>query len=341
MVLPRSNVTGQVDWMQRVSVFIGTMVVAASLLLGLLLARIISRPITRLSTHVRKIGGGHFDEKIHVQSTAELEQLSNAVNDMTDQLKEQVHLRAAKEAAERANEARSSFFNRVTHELRTPLNAIIGYTEMLDEHPVIRRDPDLRDDLRRVMQASRQLLTLINDLLDLAKAEAGRMRIDYTEFSINDLVREVEETMRPLIEQNHNTLEIDASGVEGPIVSDRGKLRQILLNLLSNAAKFTRNGRIELQVRSDPAHLHFRVSDTGRGIPPEKLKDMFEPFSQADNDVQGTGLGLTISRQLAQMLGGEVELASTVDRGTTADVYLPLRRTRPDMQATIAVAEEK
>lgn len=322
-VVPVQVISGETTDLQRNMAIAGILCALVALLLGVSLSRRIANPIQRMANAVRNISASGLDVEIDPQRTAELQQLGTALTDMTRQLKEQVALRAEKEAVERSAEAKSAFFARVTHELRTPLNAIIGYSELLEEQDVVLKDPVAREDLRRIMQASRQLLRLINDLLDLAKAEAGRMPIQWTEVDVSDLVREVEETVRPLVRQNENVMTVE-NECNAVFQSDYDKLRRILLNLLANSAKFTRGGAITLKVRCDNSHIRFTVADTGVGIDKDRLQEMFEPFTQASITSEGTGLGLTITRQLTHLLGGDIEIDSAPGVGTRVDLYFPV-----------------
>ncbi len=322
-VLPESNLTGTYVPRQRRAVLENVLIVAVAALLGWYLSRRLSRPIAQLANHMKQIGEGRFEQKIDLRTTTEFEQLSNAVNEMTRRVQEQVRLQAEKEAIQRSAEAKTAFFNRVTHDLRTPLNAIIGYTEMLEELQRIRRDKTVHEDLQRIMQASRQLLHLINDLLDLAKAEAGGMQLRIAEIELAPLLAEVESVSRPLSAKNGNVLVFQVDEDCRRLRTDPQRLKQILLNLISNAAKFTHNGQIDVRVRCDSAHISFQVKDTGMGIPRDKMERIFEPFAQASMTDEGTGLGLAISRQLTELLGGEIEVASEVGQGTVVQVLLP------------------
>ncbi len=323
-VLPDANVTGQSRALQQNAVQFGAAIIIATLLLGLLLARFLSRPIARLAAHLNTIGEGKFDGELNLTTTVELSQLSDVVNDMSRRLREQVRLQAEKEAIERTSAARNAFFSRVTHELRTPLNAIIGYTEMLEESESIRRDPAAREDLRRIIRASRQLLKLINDLLELAKAESSALSIRLADVDPADVIREVEEIARPLALKQHNRLITVTTDAPRSIRTDPQRLKQVLLNLIANSARFTTDGTITLHVAADRTHACFTVSDTGVGMPPEKVQQMFEPFEQMQMNTEGTGLGLAISRQLTHMLGGEIDASTAPGAGMTVRIYLPL-----------------
>ena len=241
-------------------------------------------------------------------------------------------LLGARRAAERANAAKSTFLANMSHELRTPLNAIIGYSEMLADDAGDGGYESLLPDLERIRSAGRHLLTLINDVLDLSKIEAGKMELHVETFEVAGILDGVATTVRPLIEQNANRLVLADLEALGTMHSDATRLRQILLNLLSNAAKFTDGGTITLAAEraaeaSSVDWLTFRVTDTGIGMTPEQVGNLFEAFAQAEaataSRYGGTGLGLAISRLLCRMMGGTVEVESAAGEGTTFTVHLP------------------
>jgi len=240
-------------------------------------------------------------------------------------------LLAARREAEDASKAKSQFLASMSHELRTPLNAIIGYSEMVQEEAEELGASGLATDVTRIRTAGRHLLALINDILDLSKIEAGKMELHRETFDLAALVDEILATAQPLIEKNANRLELQCPPGIGTMHADLTKVRQMVLNLLSNAAKFTDHGTITLIVEREPGAggdaFMLRVRDSGIGMTPAQMDRLFEAFSQADAATAakygGTGLGLTITKHFAQMMGGDVTVESRPGVGSTFTIRLP------------------
>ena len=234
----------------------------------------------------------------------------------------------ARQDAEAANRAKSQFLANMSHELRTPLNAILGYAELVREEAEERGVPEFAPDLDRIAGAGRHLLTLINDVLDLSKIEAGKVELVAASFPVRRVVDDVRATVEPLVARRSNTLTVRCGDEVGSMHSDETRIRQVLFNLLSNASKFTERGIITLAVTRAGDTMVFAVSDTGIGMTPEQQGRLFEAFVQADSSITskygGTGLGLAISRRLCRLMGGDVEVASEIGRGTTFTVRLPV-----------------
>ena len=264
--------------------------------------------------------------------------------DITSRKRQEKELKEAKVAAEAANATKSQFLATMSHELRTPLNAIIGYTEMMQEEAEDNGHDEYVPDLKKVHSSAKHLLALINDVLDLSKIEAGKMDLYLETVEVKPLIDDVVAVVAPLVDKKANRLSVNLGPNLGAIHADITKVRQSLFNLLSNASKFTERGTITLDVyRSwqDGAEIfHFIVSDTGIGMNKEQLGRMFQAFTQADASTTrkfgGTGLGLVISRNFCQMMGGDITVESEEGKGTKFTIVLPVVVVDPKAKAQTA-----
>jgi signal transduction histidine kinase/CheY-like chemotaxis protein len=305
----------------------------------------VSRPIRSMAHGMKELASGNMQADVSIGDRQdEIREMGEAVavfKDSMIQVQElaekqraaAIEIREAKEAAEQANQAKSAFLANMSHELRTPMNAIIGYSEMLTEDAEDAGNEEAASDLKKIHAAGNHLLALINDVLDLSKIEAGKMDLYLESFEIPATVEEVVTTIDALVKKNDNTLRVEVDPALGAMRADVTKVRQALFNLLSNAAKFTREGEIGLVVKGEREQgvdwVSMAVTDSGIGIPAEKIDHVFDEFSQADQtttrDYGGTGLGLPISRRFCQMMGGDITVESTVGEGSRFTIRLPIQ----------------
>ena len=265
------------------------------------------------------------------QRTAQLTAANKLLRiEIAERKRAEIALQEALHKAEAASRAKSTFLANMSHELRTPLNAIIGYSEMLEEEALESGLEDIIPDTQKIHNAGKHLLTLINDILDLSKIEAGRMELYLEKFDLGNLIEEVVATLHPLVEKNHNQLQVSCCVNLGVMYADLTKVRQILFNLLSNALKFTEGGTVILSATRERSGgsdwVYLQVSDTGIGMSAEQQQGLFQPFMQGDASTTrkygGTGLGLAISRLFCQMMGGDITLESELGVGSTFTVKL-------------------
>ena len=340
--------------------------VATGLLLSgiYFLSRRISQPIATITEAAIQLQNGQLNQSIPVASLDEIGFLAQVFNHMAYQLKESfaalersnqelesrvndrtAELVEAKETAESAARTKNVFLANMSHELRTPLNSIIGYSEMLEEDAESIGEDSFVPDLRKIQGSSKHLLNLIDSILDLSKIEAGRMELQLEPVNIAALAQDVLATIHPVAEAKFNNVVFNNVSTVGAIESDSGKLRQCLLNLLSNANKFTDQGQLTLTINTisyqSENYLEITVTDTGIGMEQDQLEKIFKAFIQADTSSTrrygGTGLGLTITREFVRMLGGTITAESELGKGSTFTILLP--QIVPSVQRKLAVAK--
>jgi signal transduction histidine kinase len=297
---------------------VGSLLLA--LALGLLLSDSLVVPLQKTQRRLATIAAGHFSEHLEVPNRDEIGALAADVNRMSDELQ-----RVYRELV-LASERKSEYVTNMSHELRTPLNAIIGFSEVLHEQMFGELNERQLGYVNDVLEAGRHLLSLINDLLDLAKIEGGWMELELSAVALPGVLQSAISLHQERATRAGITLFLESEPEEITVTADERRLRQVVFNLLSNAVKFTPvGGRVDISARADNGHVEIAVADTGRGIPAGDLERVFEEFKQSSDGkkVEGTGLGLPLSRKLVELHGGRLWVESVAGRGSTFRFTLP------------------
>ncbi|HEY9826130.1 MAG TPA: ATP-binding protein, partial [Stenomitos sp.] len=366
VTIPESDFMGQIHDNNRTTVLLCFAAVMTATLVGMMTSRWIAQPIQRLNLASQAIASGDLEQNIQIKGIRELQELSHAFNRMAEQLRDwlsllecrvaerTVQLDEAKQAAENArevaiaaNQAKSAFLANMSHELRTPMNAILGFAQLLNRDDSLSKPQ--RENLDVITRSGGHLLALINDVLDMSKIEAGRLSIHKNDFNLHDLLESIIEMLSLRTRLKDLALETNyAKELPQYINTDEQKLRQVLLNLLGNAVKFTESGFVSLEVQIESVvntsldsilYLKFVVEDSGPGIAAHELPTLFEPFVQTEvgrKSEQGTGLGLSISRKFVELMGGTLEVISTLGKGAKFEFTIPV-----GVSAAVAAAQPK
>src|SRR5579859_1169678 len=317
---------------RNIVVVLALVALAVSVYLCLAFYLAVKAAIADLDRASTRMVSGHMDGQFVLDNKDELAQVAISFNNIATELV------TARDQALEANKAKSVFLANMSHELRTPLNAVIGYSELIEEECLDSGQQSFVPDLKKIQAAAKHLLALISDILDLSKIEAGKMDLYLETFDVEGMVNDVLTTVQPLMDKNHNRLQVNVQNDLASMRGDLTKVRQILFNLLSNSSKFTKEGRITFDADRETINsvewLTFTVTDSGIGMTPEQIGKLFKDFSQADNSTTrkygGTGLGLSISQRFANMMNGNIQVESEIGKGSIFTVRLPAVVTKPE-----------
>ena len=310
---------------------------------SLLVSRSVSRPVKKLLSGVRKVGKGQYNHRITVNSADEIGELGLAFNEMVIRKEQQEAMRLAKESAETASQAKSDFLANMSHELRTPMNSILGYAQLLQRNDLPAQKQGKA--LQTIEQSGQHLLSLINEILDLSKIESGHLQLQPDTFNLRQMLDNIVETLQTRAESKGLSLEHEfPPNTDQWLIFDKKRLLQVLINLLTNAIKYTESGKVIFKVQMIAEKYRFSVTDTGIGIEQQDLDDIFTSFHQlhkTKNFVEGTGLGLAISEQLVQLLGGQLQVSSQVGKGSRFWFDLALAQSKPNQRSEASSADNR
>lgn len=339
------NLTETEEHLKKITVFTSSMLMLLAVITTFLLHMLVIRPMRGIENRLLGHATGESNGSKKYSSSREFNQLSYTISKLEsltiskDELQKEVAIRKnaqielakARDEALKASRSKSSFLANMSHELRTPLNAIIGYSEIIAEEAEDNEHDIYLQDANKINNAGKHLLELISDILDLSKIESGKMELSVKTINLPNLIDSITDTVSPLVEKNSNKLEVIWPENIGEIQNDDVKLKQVILNLLSNACKFTKQGVISLKMQrlvyKNSDWITFSVEDTGIGISSENQKKIFESFSQADNSTSreygGSGLGLAISRNFCLLMNGDLQVESEPGKGSCFTIKIP------------------
>ncbi|NET08822.1 MAG: response regulator [Symploca sp. SIO2B6] len=357
VVIPEADFMGQINENTRTTIMLCLAAVAVASIVGIITARWVTHPLLSLNTAAKQISQGEWDNITNIERNDEVGELARSFGSMGKQLKESFEslersnteldqrvkkrtqeLEIAKEKAEVANQAKSSFIANMSHELRSPLNAILGFTQVMTRSQTLNQEH--QENVSIISRSGEHLLSLINNVLNLSKIEAGKISLNEKSFDLHRLLNDIEDMFHIKAKEKELQLLVEhLNVVPRYIYTDEVKLRQVLINLINNSIKFTSEGGISIRVKgesisSERSRIMFDVEDTGAGIAPEEVGKLFEAFTQTETGKQaqeGTGLGLLISRRFIQLMGGDIRVQSQVGQGTTFSF---------DIEATLSTENE-